>query len=231
MGTYWLVREGDAVAGWEHGLPPGIAPEEWPRSRASGLPLMHGFTITVPEEFRVKGSERVALSYFHPGDSESYPSRSADRVAAILGGEPAGDEPFWQALAAHAASRHPATVYLRDILEHDHSVMWHTAAVLERPRCPRPETDLPDGIDGKAMHLDNPVAEAQPLYLTQEQPSQVLIQLGTPLHPVQCSEEELAEQGFGDRVMEIETDVGGANYGDGNCQIDLEADLLDWACT
>jgi hypothetical protein len=57
------------------------------------------------------------------------------------------------------------------------------------------------------------------------------IQFGWPLHPVQNTEEELQERGFGPQVLEIEADVGGANYGDGNCQIDLARGLLDWACT
>jgi hypothetical protein len=237
--TFWIVPGDDPAraAGWEHGLPPGIAEDQWPRSRASGLPLVHGFTIRVPAPHRARGADRVALSYFHPGDSESYPSEGevTARVAAVLGGAALaqGEEghPFWRALAAHAASRHPAVVRYRDILDHDHAIVWHTEADLAGPRCARPETPLPEGIDGAAMHLEDPVLEARPLRLAEAAPERIHIQLGRPLHPVQSTEEELYAQGFGEQVLEIETEVGGANYGDGNCQIDLANDLLDWACT
>lgn len=238
--TVWIDRgeEGDArAAGWEFGLPPGISPAQWPRSRASGLPLVHGFTVRVPPRFRAKGEERVALSYFHPGDSESYPSDEAvvARVGAVLDGGALNEEErgqaFWEALREHAAASHPATVYHQDILEHDHAIVWHTEEELRGARCPRPETPVPEGIDIQAMHLDEPVGEERVLRFLEGKPERVYIQFGWPLHPVQADEDELAENGFGAMVMEIETDVGGVNYGDGNCQIDLENGLLDWACT
>jgi hypothetical protein len=233
--THWIVKEPTAQpAGWEHGLPPAISPAEWPRHTGSGLPLVHGFTILVPEEYRAKGSERVALSYFHPGSSESY-GTDQPRVRQILAGaklsEREQQQPFYAALAAHVDAHHPATDRFTDVLDHDHAVVWHTAAELHGPRCPRPQQPLPDGIDGAAMDLDSPVVDEVPLFLTAVEPSRVLIQLGWPLHPVQCSADDLQDQGFGQLVMEIETDVGGSNYGDGNCQIDLENGLLDWACT
>lgn len=247
--TCWIVRDPAGDAGWEFGLPPGITPEQWPRHRSSGLPLVHGFTIRVPEELRVKGPQRVALSYFHPGDSESFPAEEGQvaRVRAILDGGPLeGGEaghPFWEALHACASSEHVArsartagearlaVTCFTDILEHDHVVVWHTERELGGPRCERPETPLPDGIDGEAVHLDEPVPAEVPLGLVETEPEQILIQLGPPLRPVQSSEDALADMGFGEMVLQIETDVGGANYGDGNCQVDLENGLLDWACT
>jgi hypothetical protein len=81
------------------------------------------------------------------------------------------------------------------------------------------------------MHLEKPVGTERALCFQEEQPDRVYIQLGWPLHPVQADEDQLHENGFGKMVMEIETDVGGVNYGDGNCQIDLESGLLEWACT
>jgi hypothetical protein len=90
--AYWIVpartARGGEVVGWEYGLPPGISPAEWPRHARSGLPLCHGFTIRVPAEYRTRGADRVALSYFHPGNSESYPSTgpAAARVKSILKG-------------------------------------------------------------------------------------------------------------------------------------------------
>lgn len=234
MNTRWLVRDPSGVDGWEHGLPPGIGPAQWPRHRASGLPLVHGFTLRLPPEYQARGA---GLSYFHPGDAESFPpdDEPAARVAEILAGAaPSRNEvgqPFWEALAAHARRRDPAAMRFTDILEHDHAILWHTAEQLDAPRCPRPETPLPEGIDGEAMRLGEPVLDAVPLRLVETEPEQRLIQLGWPLHPVQLAVRDLREMGFGERVLEIETDVGGANYGDGNCQIDLDSGLLDWACS
>jgi len=145
----------------------------------------------------------------------------------VLRGEELG-HPFWEALAAHVATTHPATRIDTDILDHQHAVVWHTLEQLRSPRCERPP--LPADIDGAAMGLDEPVAAEMPLRRVEQEPQVRLIQLGWPLHPVQSIDADLRDRGFGPRVLEIAADVGGANYGDGNCQIDLERDLLDWAC-
>jgi len=239
--TYWIVPaaqgKGGEDAGWEYGLPPGIKPEEWPRHCRSGLPLRHGFTIRIPAEYRARGPELVALSYFHPGDSESYPSTgpAAARAKSILkGGKLKASEKgqaFWEALAAHAASKHPHSVIRRDILEHDHAIVWHTEEAFSGAKCRRPSEPLPDGINGKAMKLDAPVVRAKRLKMIRKAPDRVHIQLGWPLHPVQLDEDQLIEAGWSGMVMEIETDIGDVNYGDGNCQIDLQKGFLDWACT
>ena len=106
---------GGGNAGWKYGLPPSLTAETWPRHRSNGLPLVHGFTIRVPENYRVRGAERVALSYFHPGESESYPVNETlqARIQAILGGEaPSSTEagqPLVRALAAHARAPQPHT--------------------------------------------------------------------------------------------------------------------------
>ena len=63
-----LHREVDRAApdnhGWVFGLPPGITPEQWPLDPISGYPLMHGFTVRLPEDYRVHGPDIVALSFF-----------------------------------------------------------------------------------------------------------------------------------------------------------------------
>ena len=237
MKRYWYIKtEIGSKSGWEGGLPPSITKEQWPRHGCSGLPLMHGFTVKVPEEYRTKGKDRIALSYFHPGDSKSFRCERdmIERVGAVFEGGELGEgkkgHPFWEALKTHGRSKHPAVVNYMDILDHDHVIIWHTQQDLNAPRCERPETQLPKGIDGRAMHLDEPVLEEIPLFLTDREPQSRLIQLGWPLHPLQDSLEDLKDMGFGDLSLEIETTVGGANYGEGNCQVDLAGTLLDWAC-
>lgn len=227
--TQYIVRGGSGDAGWEHGLPPALTPAAWPRHRSNGLPLVHGFTIRLPEEFRAQGDDRVAISYFHPGESESYGATPAlqDRISKIMTGELApssSDTPFWHALAEHVKTPQPNTQYLKDLLEHTHAIVWLTEAELAGPRCPRPEQELPDGVDPRTMHLQKPVPDEEKLSYSADEDERV-IQLGQPLNWVQAEVD-----GFGECVMEIEDDVGRANYGTGNCQIDLENSLLDWAC-
>ena len=114
MKTHWIVS-GGGDAGWQHGLPPAIDESEWPRHARSGLPLVHGFTIRVPEEYRARGADEVALSYFHPGDTESYPPRpaEAERVKAIFAGAALTDaeaaQPFFTDLVKHVAARKDRT--------------------------------------------------------------------------------------------------------------------------
>jgi hypothetical protein len=50
--------------GWCFGLPPGISQQQWPLDPNSGYPLMHGFTLLLPEDYRVHGPDLVALSFF-----------------------------------------------------------------------------------------------------------------------------------------------------------------------
>lgn len=230
MKTHWIVP-GDGSAGWEHGLPPGVTAATWPRHAWNGLPLVHGFTIRVPEDFRVRGKDRVAISYFHPGESESYgpkPELRARIKAVMAGGDlegTEGDQPFFRALAHHVRASSPNTQLFTDMLGHTHAIVWHTEAELAGARCERPSEPLPEGHVAKTMHLHEPVREARGLAFADTEPKGSLIQLGGPLHWIQAEAE-----GFGEIVMEIEDDVGRANYGSGNCQIDLEHGLLDWAC-
>jgi hypothetical protein len=228
--SHWIVSGGGS-AGWEYGLPPGLTAETWPRHRSNGLPLVHGFTVRVPERYRVRGADLVALSYLHPGESESYPvnERLKTRIQAILRGEAPSrieaDQPFFRALAAHARAQQPHTQWFTDLLQQTHAIVWHTEAELGGPRCPRPTDPLPAGLDPETMHLDEPVESAQPLMFVERAPEYLTIQFGPPLHWIQAEAE-----GFGELTLQINDGVGHANYGSGNCQIDLEHTLLDWAC-
>jgi len=47
---YSTPAAGEAFQGWCFGLPPGITPEQWPLDPDTGYPLMHGFTLRLPED-------------------------------------------------------------------------------------------------------------------------------------------------------------------------------------
>lgn len=221
--------EGEAL-GWEYGTPPGLTAAEWPRHEKTGLPLAHGFTVRVPPAYRVKGQEFVALSFFHPADTESYYGDNA-RVEAVMAGAPLEDDelehPFFLALVRHREAREsPAAdriiVTFEDMLEHTHALVWHTEASAAAPHCERPGEQPPDGVDLEAFaEADEP---ASPLFATTGRRS---VQFGRPLHPMQ-SHGALNEMGL--FVLELSTGAGGVNFGDGTGQIDLESGVLDWAC-
>jgi len=50
--------------GWVYGLPPGIESEQWPLDSVTGFPLMHGFTLLLPDDYRVHAEDIVAVSFF-----------------------------------------------------------------------------------------------------------------------------------------------------------------------
>ncbi len=54
----------ESLQGWCFGLPPGISPEQWPLDRGNGYPLMHGFTLLLPPDYRVHGADLIAISFF-----------------------------------------------------------------------------------------------------------------------------------------------------------------------
>jgi hypothetical protein len=233
--TIGLSGDGDGEEiGWEYGTPPGLAPAEWPRHAKSGMPLAHGFTIHLPEAYRARGPEYVALSFFHPAESESCPNEDEEveeRVEAVLGGDPLDEDeeanPYFCALVAHlAAAKAPSRERLvqtfADSLGHTHALVWHTEASLSAPRCERPSEEPPEGYDPEAFIEAN--EPASPLFVTT---GRRRIQLGRPLHPMQGHG---VVNGMSLHVLEVRSGGGGVNFGDGTGQLDLETGTFDWAC-
>lgn len=224
--------DGEAV-GWEYGTPPGLSAAEWPRHEKTGMPLAHGFTVRLPAAYRdycVKGPQFVALSFFHPADTEACYGEN-ERAEAVMAGAPLEDEeqsdPYFLALVAHLEARESPSAdrliqTLTDMLGHTHALVWHTEASAAAPHCERPGEEPPDGIDPEAFVEAN--EPASPLFVTT---GRCRIQFGRPLHPMQ-SHGALNEMGL--YVLELRTGAGGVNFGDGTGQIDLETGVLDWAC-
>lgn len=76
------AHAGEANHGWCFGLPPGIRPEQWPLDPDTGYPLMHGFTLLLPEDYRVHGPEIVALSFFSSPRTRTTVDRPASTAFA-----------------------------------------------------------------------------------------------------------------------------------------------------
>ena len=116
--------------GWCLGLLPGIVPHQWPLDANNGYPLMHGFTLLLPEAYRCHGPDIVALSFFARApdhhDGTGYPVVCPD-IARVLAGTSAGlcagvddpddlDELDLATLREADAGRHARTVRLSDDL-------------------------------------------------------------------------------------------------------------------
>ncbi len=104
--------------GWCFGLPPGIDPKQWPLDPISGYPLMHGFTVRLPEDYRCHGPDIVALSFFATAADQNDGGASVRQPLydAVIGagGVPA-DQDLVQFYTA-AQSAHPRLHRMKDIL-------------------------------------------------------------------------------------------------------------------
>ncbi|WP_244551393.1 hypothetical protein [Bradyrhizobium sp. Rc2d] len=102
--------------GWVYGLPPGITSEEWPLDPVSGYPLMHGFTLLLPEDYRVHGEDIVAVSFFATAPDHND------------GGAP--DDPEIRE-AVLALPAHPRLSRMTDILDYEYAALLLTKAEYE----------------------------------------------------------------------------------------------------
>jgi hypothetical protein len=75
-------RGGADCHGWVFGLPPGIAPAQWPLDPNNGFPLMHGFTLRLPQDYRVHGPDIVALSFLATAPDHDAAGRSRSPAPA-----------------------------------------------------------------------------------------------------------------------------------------------------
>jgi hypothetical protein len=127
--------------GWCFGLPPGISPEQWPLDPQTGYPLLHGFTLRLPEDYRCHGPDIAGLSFFacciEHSDGGTVPDEAIQ--SAMTEDDAPGDEnyrPFWQA----ARCSHPRLHRMTDILYDSFAAVLLTEAELNGPPCRPPDT-------------------------------------------------------------------------------------------
>ncbi len=138
------VSDGEAHGhGWCFGLPPGIRPEQWPLDPNNGYPLSHGFTILLPEDYRVHGPEFVALSFFATAHNDGGPE-TVEEIATLFQSFPNGGEPidpdlriFWDA----ESNRHPQLHRMVDILGCAYAVILLTQHEFDGPFCMPPAVE------------------------------------------------------------------------------------------
>ena len=132
------ARGTEANHGWCYGLPPGIAESQWPLSPYDGFPMQPCFTLRLPEQYRVKGPDYVALAMF--ADQQRDEPDEVEAVAAYLNAEtaqrPADPHliPYWN----YRQSRHPMEFRIKDIIDHNFAAIWLTEAEFAGPLCQPP---------------------------------------------------------------------------------------------
>jgi hypothetical protein len=113
--------------GWVFGLPPGIRPEQWPLDPNNGFPLMHGFTLWLPTDYRVHGPDLVALSFF-----ATAPDHNNGGPFEVAGAREAVEA---------ASGTHPRLHRMRDILGCDYAVILLTDVEFRGPPCRPPAVE------------------------------------------------------------------------------------------
>ncbi|WP_010545172.1 hypothetical protein [Sphingomonas elodea] len=133
--------------GWCYGLPPGIAPEQWPLDPVTGHPLVHGFTLLLPEDYRVHGPDVVALAFFAtPADANDGGALAWNEAVSALIDAPGVVPPEDPALTSwweRASSAHPRLHRMRDILDYAYAAVLLTQAEYDGPLCRPPVPVLP----------------------------------------------------------------------------------------
>lgn len=131
-----------APDGWACGLPRGIKPMQWPLSNRTGFPLEHHFTVRVPEAYRVKGEQYVALALFSDAGEESRRSPAvSDLMNIVFDGRslPATVEDELQPFLDHLRNRHPMEFRSKDILYATFAAIWLTKGELKGAECEPPQ--------------------------------------------------------------------------------------------
>lgn len=136
------TRNNSLHAGWCFGLPPGIKPEQWPLDPDNGYPLVHGFTILIPEDYRCRGPEIVALSFFGtPEDmdiGEGGPFIDENIRAALSVGAAEPTEPDLKFLWLDRQRAHPRLYELNGVHDARYAVILLTRSEYSGDFCPPP---------------------------------------------------------------------------------------------
>jgi hypothetical protein len=131
---------GPECHGWCFGLPPGIAPRQWPLDPLTGYPLVHGFTLRFPPDYRCHGPDIAGLSFFTFCHEHSEGGTAPDEaIQSAMTGPAAPDDarylPFWNSVQ----DSHPRLFRMIDALGDSFAVILLTEAELIGGLCRPPD--------------------------------------------------------------------------------------------
>jgi hypothetical protein len=127
--------------GWCFGLPPGISPAQWPLDPLTGYPLVHGFTLRLPTNYRCHGPDIAGLSFFACWSGHSDGGTTPDEeIQSVMTGSAAPADvrylPFWTSVQ----KSHPRLSRMIDVLDDNYAVILLTEDELNGPLCLPPDT-------------------------------------------------------------------------------------------
>ena len=136
--------------GWCYGLPPGITASQWPLSPHDGFPMQPCFTLRLPEQYRAKGPDYVALAMFadQQHDEPDQVEAVAEYLVAETSKRPADPDllPYW----TYKQNRHPMEFRMTDIIDHHFAAIWLTETEFAGPFCEPPQ------LAGNRLLRNNP---------------------------------------------------------------------------
>ena len=140
-------RDDPDCRGWCYGSPPGIRPAHWPLDPNNGYPLMHGFTLLLPEDHRCHGPELVALAFFGcaPDHNDGMPleNEALGPLLRALAADPAATpahDPALAGLVAAMRDPHPRLRRMTDILGCAYAAIPLTREEFDGPLAELPPT-------------------------------------------------------------------------------------------
>ena len=112
--------------GWVFGRPVGIGPDQWPRSRITGIPMAHIWTVLVPEAYRVKSKDLVAISFFQADDYVASRTEGVEEMIDDPQNQNQTPTDFWSSLRRYALARHPHEIFFKDDIGGGWALLWLT---------------------------------------------------------------------------------------------------------
>lgn len=127
--------EAETFRGWVGDDGPDLGDAHWPRGTYTGLPMVHVLTLELPEEYRRRAADLVALSVFQ-GEG---PGRSSLEPAV---GDASSDDPFLRQLAQYEPD--VGEERRLDPIDGEFVLLWLTQEEFDRgPAAPPEDVRLP----------------------------------------------------------------------------------------
>jgi hypothetical protein len=133
--------------GWCFGLPPGISPQQWPLDPLTGYPLVHGFALRLPPDYRCHGPDIAGLSFFCSCSEHSDGGTTPDEaIHSAMTGPAAPSDPRYLPFWTSARDSHPRLHRMIDVLDDNFAVILLTEAELNGPLCRLPDTTVASSL-------------------------------------------------------------------------------------
>jgi hypothetical protein len=132
-------------------LPPGISPKQWPLDPQTGYPLVHGFTLRLPDDYRCHGPDIAGLSFFafciEHSDGGTDPDEA---ILAAMTGDAAPEDERYRLFREAVRGSHPRLHRMTDILGDSFAVILLSQAELNGPLCRPPDARVARALSSHA---------------------------------------------------------------------------------